>query len=65
MIIQSEKGTRNVNDLFLKRREKGSICSTVSSFRISSLRERRMMCLFGCAAGMNGQSMRLYRRLGR
>lgn len=65
MIVQPEKGTRNVNDSFYEAQNNGLTCLIVNSFIMWNLLKRRMMCLSGCADGMSGRSMRLCQRLGK
>ena len=55
MIIQPEKGTRNVNDLFYEAERQRIDMLNREFFRMCSLVKMKMKCLFGCVDGMTGR----------
>lgn len=65
MIVQPEKGTRNVNDSFYEAQNNGLTCLIVNSFIMWNLLKWRMIYWCGCAGGMRKQLMRLFQYAGR
>lgn len=55
MIIQPDKGTRNVNDLFYEAERSRIDMLNHEFFKMWNLPKRRKMYWFGCADGMSSR----------